>query len=213
VGAAEDENRVAPERAESQPIDPAALLRAVGSELSEEPVELLSQQRGKAVWAVGARHVLRVATDEFVRTHFARERRLLDRLIGRTTLAIPRPVFVLPEVLLHDDFSYHNAGFDTEAGDVLGIFDFTYAAVGDPHRDLRYAYTFEAEDMIGAYERGRGVSLDRARLRALHAWSALGALAWDLLHGRDSLLPLRWGWVDAVAAWDRSFLRALPDPR
>ena len=90
-----------------------------------------------------------------------------------------------------------------------GVFDFTHARIGDPHRDLRYAYTFEpfAAEMIDAYETLSGVALDRGRLRAWHAWSALGALAWDLHHGNPENLPLRWGWVDHVAAWDRAGLR------
>src|SRR5258706_4288955 len=43
----------------------------------------------------------------------------------------------LAPVLLHDDFSHHNVGFDGQQ--VVGAFDFTQARIGDPHRDLRYA--------------------------------------------------------------------------
>jgi len=115
---------------------------------------------------------------------------------------------VLPPVLLHDDFSHHNAGFTEQGKQVVGAFDFTQARIGDPHRDLRYAFTFEpyAETMIQEYERTRRIRLDRNRLRAWHAWSALGFLAWELNHGDPQRLPMRWGWVDHVAAWNRDFL-------
>ncbi|HEX5065961.1 MAG TPA: aminoglycoside phosphotransferase family protein [Myxococcota bacterium] len=115
----------------------------------------------------------------------------------------------LEPVLLHDDFSHHNAGFADAGRRVVGAFDFTQARIGDPHRDLRYAYTFEpfAEAMIREYEVKRGVGLDRNRLRALHTWSALGFLAWELCEGDPARIPMRWGWVDLVAAWPRDFLR------
>ena len=115
---------------------------------------------------------------------------------------------VLPPVLLHDDFCHHNAGFSDDGKQVLGAFDFTHARIGDPHRDLRYAFTFEpfAETMIREYERTRGLELDRRRLRAWHAWSALAYLAWDLTEGDAQRLPMRWGWVDQLAAWGRDFL-------
>ena len=115
---------------------------------------------------------------------------------------------VLAPVLLHDDFSHHNVGFTNDDDLVVGAFDFTQARIGDPHRDLRYAYTSEpfAESMIKEYERTRGVRLDRRRVRAWHAWSALGFLAWELHHGAPERLPMRWGWVDQVAAWSREFL-------
>jgi len=114
----------------------------------------------------------------------------------------------LPPVLLHDDFSHHNVGFSDDGRRALGVFDFTQARIGDPHRDLRYAFTFEpfAEPMIDEYETVRRLRLDRRRLRAWHAWSAVGALAWELHHGDGSRLPLRWGWLDDVAEWDRDFL-------
>ncbi|HVN37482.1 MAG TPA: aminoglycoside phosphotransferase family protein [Myxococcota bacterium] len=114
----------------------------------------------------------------------------------------------LPPALLHDDFSHHNLGFSDDGEHAVGVFDFTEARIGDPHRDLRYAYTFEpfAETMIQAYERTRGIRLDRNRLRAWHAWSALAYLAWELHEGDPRRLPMRWGWVDHVAAWDRNFL-------
>ena len=115
---------------------------------------------------------------------------------------------MLPPVLLHDDFSHHNAGFSRDGTRVVGVFDFTQARIGDPHRDLRYAFTFEpfAETMIQEYENARSISLDRNRLRAWHAWSALGSLAWELHHGDPRRLPLRWAWVDHVAAWSRDLL-------
>jgi len=114
----------------------------------------------------------------------------------------------LPPVLLHDDFCHHNAGFSEDGKQVLGAFDFTHARIGDPHRDLRYAFTCEpfAETMIREYERTRRLQLDRRRLRAWHAWSALAVLAWELHEGDSRRLPMRWGWVDQVAAWDRDFL-------
>jgi len=114
-------------------------------------------------------------------------------------------------VLLHDDFSHHNVGFSPDGRMALGVFDFTEARLGDPHRDLRYAYTFEpfAEVMIGEYEARRGVVLDRSRVRAWHAWSALGALAWELHDGVPERLALRWGWVDQVAAWGFGEFEAL----
>jgi len=117
----------------------------------------------------------------------------------------------LPPALLHDDFSHHNAGFSPDGHRVLGVFDFTQARLGDPHRDLRYAFTFEpfAESMIKEYESVRGLELDRNLLRAWHAWSALGTLAWEFHHGDPGRLPLRWGWVDHVAEWDRSYLDSL----
>jgi len=117
----------------------------------------------------------------------------------------------LPPVLLHDDFSHHNVGISADGRRVLGVVDFTQSRLGDPHRDLRYAYTFEpfANSMITEYESVRGLELDRNLLRAWHAWSAIGALAWELHHGDPALLPLRWGWVDHVAEWDRSYLGSL----
>lgn len=117
----------------------------------------------------------------------------------------------LAPVLLLDDFSHHNAGFSPDGHRALGVFDFTQSRLGDPHRDLRYAYTFEpfAEPMIREYESLRGLELGRDRLRAWHAWSAIGALAWELHHGAPRLLPMRWGWVDQVVEWDRSYLDSL----
>ena len=124
--------------------------------------------------------------------------RLMEALIPAAhRLHGPAP---LPEVLLHDDFSHHNMGFDAPPTRALGVFDFTGVWIGDPHRDLRFAFTFEpfAELMVTTYEAARGVALDRARLRAWHAWSAATALAWGLHHGDEQWCSLRWAWFDGV---------------
>jgi aminoglycoside phosphotransferase (APT) family kinase protein len=290
--------------------DIEALIARSVPELAGQPIVQLTQGADKQVWSVGNDHVLRRATLLEFRPHLARERKLLLHLDGRTSLSLPKPIFVspdgafdvlrkapgepmdfsgwptmdsqsqrrvaarfgrflaelhnavspdvamsmgyrrgfwppspgwvrdrltgrldspqrcrlldellvlapklyeevMPPVLLHDDFSHHNVGFSADGRDVAGVFDFTEARIGEPHRDLRYAFTFEpfAETMITEYEGVGGIKLDRKRLRAWHAWSALGSLALDLNEGNPRNLPLRWGWVDHVAAWDLADLR------
>lgn len=81
------------ESPKAEEIDPASVLREVMPELAQSPFELRTQQYGKRVWAVGPRHVLRVATNDAIRALMARERDLLERLAGKTTLAVPQPVF------------------------------------------------------------------------------------------------------------------------
>ena len=126
------------------------------------------------------------------------------------------PVLLAPwreRVLLHDDLSLHNVGFDRASGRMVGIFDFGSCAIGDPHRDLRYDPGLESKDesAVRAYEEARGMALSRGRQRAWHAWSALDNLAWSLEHeGHDpELQAARWGWVDSVADWDLGFLSKL----
>ena len=142
------------------------------------------------------------------RLYTPRRRSLLEELMAVAPRLYQE---VLPAVLLHADFSHHNVGFAADGRDVFGVFDFTEACIGDPHLDLRYAFTFDpfSGNMIAEYERGRRVHLSLDRLRAWHAWSALGFLALDLNEGNPQLLPLRWGWVDEVAAWDRRYLRGV----
>jgi aminoglycoside phosphotransferase (APT) family kinase protein len=113
-------------------------------------------------------------------------------------------------VVLHNDLSHHNIGFDPGSPDITGVFDFAGAAVGDPHRDLRYdpALEYGGDSMLRAYEEARGVSMSRARQRGWHALSALENLRWSLGHEGAELQAVRWGWVDAVAAWDLRTLTA-----
>lgn len=273
-------------------------------ELAEGSVALLKRSPEKTVWSLGPDHVLRRATTPDAAVAMTRERALLDRLLGRTSLAIPVCVFaapdaafdvlrkapgeprrgdawasldrewrrgfatalgrfvaelhdlvpiatarglgferqlrppsrrwarrmlsphvatrerrrllddvlrvvprlhedVVPAVLLHDDLSRHNVGFSAAGDRVLGVFDFTRAEIGDPHRDLRYAYGFEpfADAMVDAYERTRGVTLDRARIRAWHAWSAVKSVAFGIEQGEGDALAARWHWFDRVARW------------
>ncbi len=117
------------------------------------------------------------------------------------------------KVLLHGDLSHHNIAFDAESLRPTGVFDFADVSVGDAHRDLRYDPGLEEGDdtAVRAYERARGggVSISRPLQRAWHAWSALANLAWSLRNEGEELQRARFGWVDAVAAWDRRFLDEL----
>ena len=107
-------------------------------------------------------------------------------------------------VALHNDLSHHNVGFDTRSSLATGVFDFAGAVVGDPHRDLRYdpSIEFEGDAMLRAYEEARGLEMSLGRQRAWHAASALENLRWSLDNEDEVLQGARWGWVDAVAAWD-----------
>ena len=150
--------------------------------------------------------------------------KLADDLTGRTrtpgqaallevALAAAPALHAAPGelVLLHHDLSHHNIGFDPDTGAITGVFDFGEALLGEPVRDLRYDPGLELGDdsAVRAYEEARGVSLSRDRQRAWHAWSALSNLAWSLANEDAELQAMRFGWVDAVAAWDLSFFEAL----
>ncbi len=134
--------------------------------------------------------------------------RLLDSMTAAVpSMAAPGP----PLVLLHNDFSHHNIGFDPESSEAVGVFDFGSAFVGDLHRDLRYDPGIPIADatVVRTYEALSGVQVSRPRQRAWHALSALENLAYSLDHEGPELQAARWGWVDAVAAWDLGFFDAL----
>jgi aminoglycoside phosphotransferase (APT) family kinase protein len=134
--------------------------------------------------------------------------RLLDSVTAAVpSMAAPGP----PLVLLHNDFSHHNIGFDLESSEAVGVFDFGSAFVGDLHRDLRYDPGIPIADdtVVRTYEALSGVQVSRPRQRAWHALSALENLAYSLDHEGPELQAARWGWVDAVAAWDLGFFDAL----
>ncbi len=130
-------------------------------------------------------------------------------LLEATLDAIPRlRAPVVEPRLLHGDLSHHNIGYDLETSRPVGVFDFGMARVGDPHRDLRYDPGLERADprVVDEYVATGGPPISRARQRAWHAWSALDNLAHSLAHEGPELQAARWGWVDAVAAWDPASL-------
>ena len=111
-------------------------------------------------------------------------------------------------VLLHDDFSHHNIGFELPSMKAVGVFDFGGAQVGDPHRDLRYDPGLEGDErlVVDEYEAAGGQPISRGRQRAWHALSALENLIHSLANEGPELQAARWGWVDSVASWDQTTL-------
>jgi aminoglycoside phosphotransferase (APT) family kinase protein len=116
----------------------------------------------------------------------------------------PRPVFELafrwlrqhlpPAVaptLVHGDYRHGNLIIGPQG--VLAVLDWELAHIGDPVADLAWMcippWRFGEldkpvggfglrEDLLDAYERARGVSIDRARLEW---WDVLGSLLWGIL--------------------------------
>ena len=132
-----------------------------------------------------------------------------QHLLNAVLAALPRLGEQTREpVLLHDDFSHHNIGFELPSMKAVGVFDFGGAQVGDPHRDLRYDPGLEADErlVVDEYEAAGGQPISRARQRAWHALSALENLIHSLANEGAELQAARWGWVDSVANWDLTSL-------
>jgi aminoglycoside phosphotransferase (APT) family kinase protein len=116
----------------------------------------------------------------------------------------PRPVFELAfrwlrehlppavtPVLVHGDYRHGNLIIGEDG--VRAVLDWELAHVGDPLEDLAWLcippWRFgeldqpvggfgEREDLLAAYERASGVSIDRARLEW---WEVLGSLRWGVM--------------------------------
>ena len=129
---------------------------------------------------------------------------LLDRVLA---LAPDLMAPVCEPVLLHDDLSHHNIGFDAE-GTMQSVFDFAGGGLGDRHRDLRYAPGLgEGDDRAAlAYEEASGVVISRRRQRAWHALSALANLAYSLVSEPEALQDVRRAWVASVSAWPAEWI-------
>ncbi len=131
-----------------------------------------------------------------------------EDLLSRVLALAPDLMAPVPEpVLLHDDLSHHNIGFDAE-GTMRSVFDFAGGGLGDRHRDLRYAPGLgEGDDGAAlAYEQASGIAISRRRQRAWHAFSALANLAYSLTSEPEALQTVRRAWVASVAAWPADWI-------
>lgn len=144
---------------------------------------------------------------EYFQEHLSRvmKGRRREYLLSSVIAVLPKlSVYKLVPVLLHNDFSHHNIGFELPNMKAIGVFDFGDAHVGDPHRDLRYDPGLDRDEyiVVNEYEESGGQPISRARQRAWHAVSVLENLIYSLANEGHELQAARWGWVDFVSGWD-----------
>lgn len=87
----------------------------------------------------------------------------LDLIAEADALRAERERSAAPKVLLHNDFHFGNMVLSGPVGEVVGVWDFSCVATGDPSDDLRYlsADSLDLTHRVAeAYEAATGVRID-----------------------------------------------------